>query len=906
MLHSGPVQPLCFQSLVDPKLVPNSDQSEECEHRLIPPPLIEETSSSGSEGYDIGDDENYRSQNSLSARSMSSLATTVDSKDIHVETKDEESDYFDAVSSATSVVKQSHNSSATELTPHGSQTFVAPKLAGYGLKISTQQVVSEDISPLQPNTPTTPTTTRSPTSSILPPTSNNVVHGPPARQNSVYGPPPTQNSIHGPPPTQNSIHGPPTQNNVHGANKVHGAPPTANNGHGAPPTSNNGHGAPPTSNNVYGIPNGILVVPDKKSPTILPRVNGQHVNGRHSSSSLVTGKAITTNNRILLPTEGLPRPDVRNSIESTLSLEAPPPNQVALLRSQSSTSSTSLPSLGGRSFSGTRFSSSKDGAMMIPAPSNVRLNQTLVEVAANRSSVSSQHSIASSNPDSSRRLSFSAYSHRTSFSFSRRRNTTLALPNTQVDDTSASVLEIERLREAIVTQRETKRRRREFLEDERVLVGTKVSEGHVNFVTAYNMLTGIRVSVSRCNAKVNRDLVDGDFSARNKLAFDIQGNELAPSAKFDFKFKDYSPWVFRHLREMFKLDPADYLMSLTSKYIVSELGSPGKSGSFFYFSRDYRFIIKTIHHSEHKMLRKILKEYYNHVKNNPNTLISQFYGLHRVKLPFGRKIHFIVMNNLFPPHRDVHCTFDLKGSTLGRRLVERPGKTSKRSVVYKDLDWLARNEKLRLGPTKRSQFLHQLEIDVALLKRLNIMDYSLLIGIHDLTRGNTENIRDSTLQVFEPGTTLSKVKVAELRKALVSASPTTLAELNFVLDEYQRNDFVFYADSGGFRSTDENDQPLTDIYYLGIIDCLTPYTFVKRVETFFKGLSHNHTSISAVPAAEYGDRFRKFIKSVVSPAPPLIAVPSPVATADRRHSSGMHLPVLSEASTEGRSIISSR
>jgi 1-phosphatidylinositol-4-phosphate 5-kinase len=50
---------------------------------------------------------------------------------------------------------------------------------------------------------------------------------------------------------------------------------------------------------------------------------------------------------------------------------------------------------------------------------------------------------------------------------------------------------------------------------------------------------------------------------------------------------------------------------LTSKYILSELGSPGKSGSFFYFSQDYRFIIKTIHHAEHKFMRKILKDYFN-------------------------------------------------------------------------------------------------------------------------------------------------------------------------------------------------------------------------------------------------------------------------------------------------------
>src|SRR6201999_3033940 len=101
-------------------------------------------------------------------------------------------------------------------------------------------------------------------------------------------------------------------------------------------------------------------------------------------------------------------------------------------------------------------------------------------------------------------------------------------------------------------------------------------------------------------------------------------------------------WVFRRLRAKFRLDPADYLMSLTSKYILSELGSPGKSGSFFYFSRDYRFIIKTIHHSEHKFLRAILPQYHAHVKANPHTLLSRFYGLHRVKLPRGHKILFVI------------------------------------------------------------------------------------------------------------------------------------------------------------------------------------------------------------------------------------------------------------------------
>jgi 1-phosphatidylinositol-4-phosphate 5-kinase len=206
---------------------------------------------------------------------------------------------------------------------------------------------------------------------------------------------------------------------------------------------------------------------------------------------------------------------------------------------------------------------------------------------------------------------------------------------------------------------------------------------------------------------------------------------LTPSAKYDFKFKDYAPWVFRHLRSKFKLDPADYLMSLTSKYILSELGSPGKSGSFFYFSRDYKYIIKTIHHAEHKFLRKILKEYYSHVEQNPNTLLSQFYGLHRVKIPYGRKIHFVVMNNLFPPHRDIHATYDLKGSTVGREFHKKEGEDTVR-VTLKDMNWLHDKRTLPFGPEKRKLFIEQMERDVRLLQRLKIMDYSMLVGIHDL------------------------------------------------------------------------------------------------------------------------------------------------------------------------------
>ncbi|KAJ4522645.1 Phosphatidylinositol-4-phosphate 5-kinase [Exophiala dermatitidis] len=438
--------------------------------------------------------------------------------------------------------------------------------------------------------------------------------------------------------------------------------------------------------------------------------------------------------------------------------------------------------------------------------------------------------------------------------------------------------------ELIKQKRASRRKKREEEDDDRVIVGKKVEEGHANWVTAYNMLTGIRFTVSRTNAKMDRELTDADFDAKHKFSFDITGNELTPSAKYDFKFKDYAPWVFRHLRATFGLDPADYLVSLTSKYILSELGSPGKSGSFFYFSRDYKYIIKTIHHAEHKLLRKILRDYYRHVLDNPNTLISQFYGLHRVKIPYGRKIHFVVMNNLFPPHRDIHQMFDLKGSTIGRDFREEDLAKNPRATL-KDLNWLRRGLHLEFDARTRQIFLDQLRRDVALLQRLQIMDYSLLVGIHDLGKGNEENLRETTLQVFQPGgerdqdehsTALltrtpsrleSARKARELRLTLKKEKPVPMGQASTKMPSElasgdERRDRIFYSYDGGIRATHEDGSGGDKVYYLGVIDCLTHYGFIKRVEHFWKGLSAPRTQISPVPPQAYGERFLNFITGI--------------------------------------------
>lgn len=422
---------------------------------------------------------------------------------------------------------------------------------------------------------------------------------------------------------------------------------------------------------------------------------------------------------------------------------------------------------------------------------------------------------------------------------------------------------------------------------ENTAYGMKIDEDHVNYVLMYDMLTGIRIAVSRNQAKNRKALESKDFKAAHKLAFDIIGNELTPSSRYDFKFKDYAPWVFRELRELFRIDPAEYLISLTGKYVLSELGSPGKSGSFFYYSQDYRFIIKTIRHNEHLYLRKILLYYYEHVKNNSNTLLSRFIGLHRVKLPKSKKIHFVVMGNIFPQNRMIHEIYDIKGSTLGRYVSSDDIKSSS-LTVRKDRNWIQSGRRLLLSPEKRAILLEQLIIDERFLESLNIMDYSLLVGIHCLNKGTPKNLpRDRILSVyhpkqsskeniqrsFHPSLSSSIIQVPSFdqpfQKYLQSSSSASAVVLSssppsFTLSMDQlpseRAYFRFYQDLGGFGSTDEHNEPLEEIYYLGIIDILTPYKFKKKLEHALKTINYDASVISAINPRAYGRRFLDFIR----------------------------------------------
>ena len=71
------------------------------------------------------------------------------------------------------------------------------------------------------------------------------------------------------------------------------------------------------------------------------------------------------------------------------------------------------------------------------------------------------------------------------------RNLNLEHPDAPLDD------EAMRYAEEIRKKRESKRRWKEAEDEDRVIMGNKVDANHPNYITAYNMLTGLRVAVSQ-------------------------------------------------------------------------------------------------------------------------------------------------------------------------------------------------------------------------------------------------------------------------------------------------------------------------------------------------------------------------------------------------------------------------
>ncbi|XP_059909742.1 phosphatidylinositol 4-phosphate 5-kinase type-1 alpha-like isoform X1 [Gadus macrocephalus] len=379
---------------------------------------------------------------------------------------------------------------------------------------------------------------------------------------------------------------------------------------------------------------------------------------------------------------------------------------------------------------------------------------------------------------------------------------------------------------------------------------------------------GITHTVGSLSQKAERDVLMQDFVVVESIFFPSEGSNLTPAHHYsDFRFKTYAPIAFRYFRELFGIRPDDYLYSLCNDGLI-ELSNSGASGSLFYVSSDDEFIIKTVQHKEAEFLQKLLPGYFMNLNQNKRTLLPKFYGLYCVQAG-GKNIRIVVMNNLLPRIVPMHLKYDMKGSTYKRRAS--PKEREKAVPTHKDLDFIQdMPEGLLLEADNYNALCKTIQRDCLLLQSFKIMDYSLLVGIHNLDLASRERERaggQSGDSVGSEGAVTPDQRRPQTQKSLYCTAMESIQGEARGKGAMDSEDHM-----GGIPARNAKGERL--LFYIGIIDILQSYRFIKKLEHSWKALVHDGDTVSVHRPGFYAERFQQFMCNTVFKKIPLKASPS--------------------------------
>ncbi|XP_037043534.1 phosphatidylinositol 4-phosphate 5-kinase type-1 alpha isoform X3 [Bradysia coprophila] len=405
---------------------------------------------------------------------------------------------------------------------------------------------------------------------------------------------------------------------------------------------------------------------------------------------------------------------------------------------------------------------------------------------------------------------------------------------------------------------------------------------------------GIQHTVGSLASKPKRDLLMMDFWELETISFPPEGSSLTPAHHYsEFRFKIYAPIAFRYFRDLFGIQPDDFMMSMCSSPL-RELSNPGASGSIFYLTDDDEFIIKTVQHKEGEFLQKLLPGYYMNLNQNPRTLLPKFFGLYCFQCN-SKNIRLIVMNNLLPSYVKMHLKYDLKGSTYKRKANKT--ERSKKSPTYKDLDFMEQHPNgIFLEADTYNALVKTIQRDCRVLESFKIMDYSLLVGVHNLDlafkekqaermnppqspkspREEESDLEDN----FDPdhfithdrdererGATALNRSRSINRQRLVAHS-TAMESIQAESEPIDEEEDV---PPGGIPARSEKGERL--LLFIGIIDILQSYRLKKKLEHTFKSIIHDGDTVSVCRPSFYAQRFQDFMAKTVFRKIPSLDLP---------------------------------
>ncbi|XP_053564169.1 phosphatidylinositol 5-phosphate 4-kinase type-2 gamma isoform X2 [Bombina bombina] len=344
------------------------------------------------------------------------------------------------------------------------------------------------------------------------------------------------------------------------------------------------------------------------------------------------------------------------------------------------------------------------------------------------------------------------------------------------------------------TTAKTKTKKKHFVQQK-----IKVFRGSDPVISVF--MWGINHSVNELNqVPIPVMLLPDDFKANSKIKVTnhLFNRENLPS---HFKFKEYCPQVFRNLRERFGVDDQDYQVSLTRSSPYSENEA---HGGRFLLSYDKTLAVKEISSEDVADIHNILSDYH-------------------------------------------------QGSLVSREASDK--EKVKELPTFKDMDFLNKSQKVYVDEEQKKAFMDKLKRDVEFLVQLKIMDYSLLLGIHDVSRAEQEEEEE----VEEEDT--ENEGAAHTAVGSYGTSPEGIAGYLNSHKPLGPGEFEPYIDVYAVKSSDS--APQKEVYFMGLIDILTQYDAKKKAAHAAKTVKHGAgAEISTVHPEQYGKRFLEFVTNI--------------------------------------------
>ncbi|KAG7161774.1 Phosphatidylinositol 4-phosphate 5-kinase type-1 gamma-like, partial [Homarus americanus] len=362
---------------------------------------------------------------------------------------------------------------------------------------------------------------------------------------------------------------------------------------------------------------------------------------------------------------------------------------------------------------------------------------------------------------------------------------------------------------------------------------------------------GIQQAVGSLAGKPDLDVLIQDFYVVETIFFASAGSQSTPAHQFsDFSLNEINVtsneiqvlYNIQYIVFTFENHPTQQVSLCTEP--LRELSNPGASGSIFYLTNDDEFIIKTVQHKEADFLQKLLPGYYMNLNQNPRTLLPKFFGLYNYQCN-AKNIRLITMNNLLPSSIKMHQRYDLKGSTYKRKASKY--ERSKDSPTFKDLDFMEHHpDGILLEAETYKALINTIARDCRVLTSFKIMDYSLLVGIHNLDQAAKKKAQEKErrLNGGDGGTAedgsgegaegSSLTRSRSINRHKLVAHSTAMESIQADSDPIDEEDQV---PPGGIPARNAKGERL--LLFLGIIDILQSFRLKKKLEHTFKSMIHD-------------------------------------------------------------------